>query len=198
MAIEAANLMIDTEHIFEKARTCRRWLKRPLEDDLIKRVYHRAAMGPTSLNCQPMRLVIVKSQYARCKLLPLLDKGNVEKTAAAPITVIFAYDRKFFLHLPCLLPGRDVQQLFVNDKMLAEETAVRNANLQAAYFMLSARSFGLDVGPMSGFDRRAVDTAFFGDTQFRSNFLCNIGYGDYQGLGDRNPRLGFEEACEFA
>jgi 3-hydroxypropanoate dehydrogenase len=51
---------------------------------------------------------------------------------------------------------------------------------------------------MSGFNNAKVDEAFFPDGRYKSNFLCNIGYGDHSKLFDRSPRLKFEEACTFA
>jgi 3-hydroxypropanoate dehydrogenase len=30
----------------------------------------------------------------------------------------------------------------------------------------------------------------------KSNFLCNLGYGDPAKLHPRNPRLAFDEACQ--
>ena len=93
---------------------------------------------------------------------------------------------------------------------LAETTAFRNGTLQGAYFILAARSLGLDCGPMSGFDNAGVDTEFFAPIckevtatevpitcSIRSNFLCNLGYGDPAKLYPPNPRLDFEEACRL-
>ena len=50
---------------------------------------------------------------------------------------------------------------------------------------------------MSGFDNAKVDAEFFPGGQVKSNFLCNLGYGDPKGVHPRNPRLDFDEACEI-
>ena len=76
-------------------------------------------------------------------------------------------------------------------------TAFRNGSLQGAYLLLAARACGLDVGAMSGFDNAKVDAAFFPEGTVKSNFLCNLGYGDSSKLGPRPPRLPFEEACRI-
>ena len=81
---------------------------------------------------------------------------------------------------------------------MALRTAFRNGSLQGAYLIIAARAIGLDVGAMSGFNNAMVDQAFFPDGRFKSNFLCNIGYGDHSKLFNRNPRLGFEDVCTFA
>src|SRR5205814_6040355 len=78
---------------------------------------------------------------------------------------------------------------------LFEQTAFRNSTLQGAYFILAARALGLDAGPMSGFDNAKVDQAFFEKSSWKSNFLCNIGYGDEAKLHPRGPRLSFEQTC---
>ena len=69
--------------IFRQARTHTAWLPRPVDDDLLRRVYDLAALGPTSANTSPMRVVFVKSPGAKERLKPALMAGNVEKTMAA-------------------------------------------------------------------------------------------------------------------
>ena len=63
--------------------------------------------------------------------------------------------------------------------------------------MLAARALGLDVGPMSGFDNAGVDAEFFAGTDVKSNFLCNIGFGDGTGLRPRGPRFSFAEVAKI-
>jgi 3-hydroxypropanoate dehydrogenase len=48
---------------------------------------------------------------------------------------------------------------------------------------------------MSGFDNAKVDQAFFEKSSWKSNFLCNIGYGDASKLHPRGPRLSLDQAC---
>jgi 3-hydroxypropanoate dehydrogenase len=62
---------------------------------------------------------------------------------------------------------------------------------------MAARALGLDCGPMSGFDNAGVDKEFFAGTQIKSNFLCNLGYGDRTGLRPRGPRFAFEEVASI-
>ncbi len=51
---------------------------------------------------------------------------------------------------------------------------------------------------MSGFSNEGVDKEFFPEGRFKSNFLCNLGYGDHSGLpGPRAPRLPFHKACKI-
>jgi 3-hydroxypropanoate dehydrogenase len=185
------------DRIFRTARTHNAWLDRPVEDELLRQVYDLAKMGPTSANMSPMRIVFVKSPEAKERLKPALYPGNVDKTMAAPVTAILGMDIHFFEHLPRLFPHADGKAWFKDlpDNVL-EYVALRNSSLQGAYFMLAARALGLDCGPMSGFDNAKVDAAFFAG-KVKSNFLCNLGYGDASKLFPRSPRLDFEEACNL-
>jgi nitroreductase len=185
------------EKAFLKARTHNGWLTDPVSEDLLRQVYDLMKWGPTSANSSPARIVFVKSKEAKEKLVPCLAPGNVEKTKAAPVTVIFAYDMEFYEKLPKLFPAADARSWFAGNRALIEETAFRNGSLQGAYFIIAARLLGLDCGPMSGFDNAKVDAAFFGGTTWRSNFLCNLGHGDSSKVFPRSPRLSFEEACQI-
>jgi 3-hydroxypropanoate dehydrogenase len=181
--------------VFREARTHRRWLDRTVGDDTIRAIYDLMRMGPTSANCSPARLVFVRSEQAKERLRPCLATGNIEQTMRAPMTAIIAYDRRFYELLPRLYRQADARSWFSDDERGAELTAFRNSSLQGAYFMVAARSLGLDCGPMSGFDNAKVDAAFFPDGWIKSNFLCNLGHGDGTTLEPRNPRLDFEDAC---
>jgi 3-hydroxypropanoate dehydrogenase len=183
--------------IFRKARTHTAWLDKPVDDDLLRQVYDLAKLGPTSANMSPMRIVFVKSREAKERLKPALDAGNVNKTMAAPITAIIGMDIHFYEKLPYLFPHADAKAWFKDlPENVLEYIALRNGSLQGAYFILAARALGLDCGPMSGFDNAKVDAAFFAGTTVKSNFLCNLGYGDGSKLHPRSPRLTFEEACK--
>lgn len=184
--------------IFRAARTHNVWLDKPVDDALLRKVYDLAKMGPTSANMSPMRVVFVKSKEAKEKLKPALDAGNVDKTMKAPVTAIIGMDIRFYEKLPQLFPHVDARAWFKDlPADILEYIALRNSSLQGAYFMLAARSQGLDCGPMSGFANAKVDEAFFAGTTIKSNFLCNLGYGDASKLHPRSPRLTFEEACRI-
>jgi 3-hydroxypropanoate dehydrogenase len=183
--------------ILRKARTYRAWLDRPVPDDLLRRVYELAVEGPTSANCSPMRVLFVKSREAKERLRPALTPGNVDKTMQAPVTAIIGHDLQFYDLLPRLFPAADMRANFAGKPELIAATAFRNGSLQGAYLMLAARALGLDCGAMSGFDNAKVDAAFFPDGRVKSNFLCNLGYGDASKLGPRPPRLPFDDACRI-
>jgi 3-hydroxypropanoate dehydrogenase len=183
--------------LFRRARTYRAWLDRPVLDDLLRRVYELAAEGPTSANCSPMRVLFVKSREAKERLRPALTPGNVDKTMQAPVTAIIGHDLQFYELLPRLFPAADMRANFVGKPELIAATAFRNGSLQGAYLILAARALGLDCGAMSGFDNAKVDAAFFPDGRVKSNFLCNLGYGDASKLGPRPPRLPFDDASRI-
>jgi len=185
------------KQLFTEARTHNGWLPEPVSDDLLKKVYDLAKFGSTSANCSPLRIVFVKTKAAKERLRPILMEGNIEKTMAAPVTALLAQDMKFYDHLPMLYPQTDAKSWFVGNDPLIAETAMRNSSLQGAYFILAARACGLDCGPMSGFDKEKVDQEFFKGSSFKSNFICNLGYGDKTKLHPRNPRFKFEDICQI-
>ena len=184
------------DQLFLKARTHNGWQDRAIEPALLQQLYDLVKMAPTSANCSPARFVFVQSKAAKEKLKPALSAGNLEKTLAAPVTVIVANDPKFYDKLPYLFPHTDARSWFTGSAQVAETTAFRNGTLQVAYLILAARALGLDTGPMSGFDNALVDSTFFKDTGWRSNVLVNLGYGDAEKLFPRSPRLPFDEACQ--
>lgn len=187
----------DLDLIFRSARTFRAWAERPVSETLIQVIYDLARMGPTSANCQPARFRFLVSAAAKARLRPALNEGNVKQTMAAPVTVIVGYDTRFFEQLPRLYPANAAAKSWYDgDPAAAELTALRNSSLQGAYLILAARALGLDCGPMSGFDNARLDAEFFPDGRIKSNFLCNLGYGDRTRLKDRFPRLEFDEACQ--
>ena len=182
--------------LFFDARTPNGWLNRPVSRELVERIYDAARLGPTSMNSAPARFVFLHSEEAKRRLEPLLSPRNVEKAMAAPLIAIVGSDRNFVDLLPRLWL-RDVQALFVERPGLREETAQRNATLQGAYLIMAARAFGLDCGPMSGFDAALVDAAFFAGTAIRTDFICCLGYADRSTVGPRLVRLSFDEACRW-
>jgi 3-hydroxypropanoate dehydrogenase len=200
------------DQIFRQARTHAAWLDRPVSDDTLRQLYDLLKWGPTSANSCPARILFLRTPEAKERLRPALMAGNVDKTMSAPVTAIVAHDELFYTRLPELFPHNPaIRDYFTNSPELAEVTAFRNGTLQGGYFILAARSLGLDCGPMSGFDNAKVDGEFFAAgasadetetdvppaSRIKSNFICNLGYGDASQLLPRNPRLAFDEACRL-
>jgi 3-hydroxypropanoate dehydrogenase len=185
------------DQLFRQARTHRSWNDEPVSDIVLQAAYDLARMAPTTANSSPMRVLFIKSREAKERLRPALSEGNVEQTMSAPVTAIIAYDLEFYEFLPRLHPFADAKSWFVGQEDHIRTTALRNGSLQGAYFILAARAVGLDCGPMSGFDNAKVDAEFLADGRLRSNFLCNLGYGDGRRMRPRAPRLDFDEVCKI-
>jgi 3-hydroxypropanoate dehydrogenase len=184
--------------IFTEARTHNEFLDKPVPEELLRQAVEIAKIGPTSANQSPLRVVFARSPEAKARLKPFLSPGNLDKTMAAPVTAITAYDVKFYEHLPFLFPHADAKSWF--DKLPAEiarEVAHKNGSLQVAYLIIALRAVGLDTGPMTGFDNSKLDAEFFPDGRFKSNVLINIGYGDHAKLFPRSPRFAFDEIAKF-
>ena len=183
--------------LFRKARSHGVFEPDSVSDAQLHAIHEIMKHGPTTANSQPQRIIFLRSQEAKARLAPALSATNCEKTLAAPVVAIFAYDLKFPDHLPRFYHNPDAKKWYTKTPEHTQETAFRNASLQAAYFMIAARAIGLDCGPMSGFDNAKVDAEFFPDGQWKSNFLCNLGKGDASKLPPLNPRFGFEEVCKI-
>ncbi|WP_342625517.1 malonic semialdehyde reductase [Pseudomonas alkylphenolica] len=188
--------------LFRDARSQNGWLDKAVDDDTLRAIYDLVRWGPTSTNGCPARIVFLRSAEAKARLLPALAAGNVEKTLQAPVTAIIGYDADFHEQLPRLFPHNPgMRDWYAAQPQLIDAAALRNSSLQGGYFILAARALGLDCGPMSGFDHERVDAEFFAsstnfpDQQVKTNFLCNLGYGDPSKLFPRSPRLSFEESC---
>jgi len=203
---------VQLDQLFRTARTHSAWLDTPVSDDTVRELYELMKWAPTSANSNPARILFIRSAEAKQRLIPALAPANVQKVLTAPVTAIIAYDLEFYEKLPKLFPHNPrMRDLYAGSPELVETTARRNSSLQGAYLILAARSLGLDCGPMSGFDNAKVDEEFFAagqscdgcDQEFfpkghvKSNFLCNLGYGDASKLFPRLPRLRFDEACSI-
>ena len=182
----------DLRQLFLDARTHNGWLDKLVPDSVLREIYDIAKFGPTSMNTQPMRLLFLRTAAAKERLRPHLAPANVDKTMAAPVTAIVGHDLAFHEHLPRLFPHHpNAKGVFEGKLSLIEMTAFRNGSLQGTYLIIAARSLGLDCGPMSGFDNAGVDGEFFAGSQVKSNFLCNLGYGDHSKIFARSPRFDF-------
>jgi 3-hydroxypropanoate dehydrogenase len=183
--------------LFTQARTHSHWQARAVSEAQLRQLYDWVACGPTSMNTQPMRLKFVVSPQAKARLVSCLNPGNVAKASAAPVVVIVGQDLSFPDQLHRLFAHKaDARSYYDGQPDLTAATALRNSSLQGGYLILAARLLGLDCGPMSGFDASAVDREFWSGTPVRTNFLCNLGYGDPSQLRPRPPRLGYDEVCE--
>ncbi|WP_417476601.1 malonic semialdehyde reductase [Maricaulis sp.] len=197
------NTVIDEDaiaQIFLEARTYNDFEPTPIPEETLKRLYDITKMGPTSANNSPARFVFVQSEAAKARLKPFLAEGNVDKSMQAPVTVIFAWDEKYYDKIPQLMPHNPgAREWFTGPG--AELNGRRNSVLQAGYFLIAARALGLDTGPMTGFDAAGVDAEFFAGNpateNWKSDILINLGVGTTKNLFPRLPRLSFDEAAQI-
>lgn len=186
------------DQLFRAARTHNKWQPKDVPDSVLHELIELMKLGPTSANCQPARVVFVKSPEAKERLRPFLSNNNRDKTMSAPVCAIIAYDLEFYEHLPRVFPHNQAARTWFEGKAdQVATTALRNSSLQGGYFILAARALGLDTGPMSGFDNAGVDKEFFPGGTVKSNFLCSLGYGDPSVLFPRLPRFAFDEIAKI-
>lgn len=183
--------------LFREARSFSYWQDKSVSEDQLHQIYELMKFGPTTANSCPARIVFVKSAEAKERLKPCLSEGNVRKSMEAPVVAIIGMDMEFYEKLPVLFPHTDARSWYAGMPEKIQANAFRCSSLQGAYFMLAARSIGLDCGPMGGFNAQKMDEAFFPDGKIKTNFICAVGYGDRSKLHPRNPRLAFEETCRI-
>jgi 3-hydroxypropanoate dehydrogenase len=182
--------------LFHDARSQNGWRDEAVTEEQLRRLYEIMQWGPTSMNCQPLRIQFLRSPEAKERLQPALMPNNVAKTMSAPVVAILGYDTKFYENLPRTFPhNQKAKSLFEDKPDFAETTAFRNSSIQGGYFIIAARAVGLDAGPMSGFANPKVDAEFWPDGRVKSNFLCGLGQGDPEKVFNRSPRLAFDEVC---
>lgn len=180
--------------LFREARTANTFSDEPVTDEQVRAIYELVKWAPTSMNQQPLRAVLVRSDEGRQRLLPHLMEGNRPKTETAPLTAILAADDQFHENLPTVFPhGSGVREMFANNDQFREKNASFNAALQAGYFLLGVRAAGLAAGPMTGFDPEGINGEFFADGQHHVLVVVNIGKPGPDAFKERLPRLDFDE-----
>ena len=183
--------------LLREARSHSDFRPEPVGDDVLHALYDLLKWGPTTANSQPQRILFLRSAEAKERLKPALSSRNQQKVAGAPVVAVLAYDMRFFEHLPRLYANPQARSWYETTPEAIRTTALRNASLQGAYFIIAARALGLDCGPMSGFNNDKVDAAFFPDGRFKSNFLCCLGHADPSKVGPREYRFAFDEVCQI-
>ena len=188
LAPEAASLL------FRDARTPNRFTDEPVTDEQMRAVYDLVKWAPTALNSQPLRVVLVRSEDARARLLPLMGGSNADRVAGAPLVAILAADLDWHDELPRVMPAyAGARERFAEQQDSRRETAMHNASIQAGYFILGVRAAGLDAGPMGGFDHDGVTREFFPDGAHEAFMVVNIGHAASDAFRPRNPRLDYED-----
>jgi 3-hydroxypropanoate dehydrogenase len=182
--------------LFREARTANSFSAEPVTDEQIRAIYDLVKWAPTSMNMQPLRALVVRSDEAKARLLPHMAEGNRAKTGSAPVTVILAADTDFHENTETTFPHNPGVKANFLDEEKRTEFARLNSLLQVGYFIIGVRAAGLAAGPMTGFDSAGVDAEFFADNAWKSLVVVNVGKpGDDPWFG-RLPRLDFEQVVE--
>lgn len=180
--------------LFREARTANSFTDEPVSDEQIQAVYELVKFGPTGLNSQPLRIVLVRTPEARERLVNHMADGNKAKTSAAPLVAILAADIEFHEELPKVFPHfPQAKDVIFSERPVREASAALNSALQAAYFIIGIRAAGLAAGPMGGYDADGLNKEFFPDGDHSVVTVVNIGKPAEDAFHPRNPRLGYDE-----
>ncbi|MEU1289391.1 malonic semialdehyde reductase [Kitasatospora sp. NPDC005856] len=180
--------------LFREARTANTFTDEPVSEEQVQAIYELVKYGPTAFNQQPLRVVLVRSEEGRERLVRQMADGNKDKTAAAPLVAILAVDNEFHEELPTQLPHfPQAKNLFFSERSVRERSATMNGALQAAYFIIGVRAAGLAAGPMTGYDAEGINKEFFGDGEHSVLAVVNIGKPGEDAWFPRSPRLAYDE-----
>ncbi|MCQ9183654.1 malonic semialdehyde reductase [Streptomyces sp. IBSBF 2953] len=180
--------------LFRQARTANTFTEEPVTDEQVQAIYDLVKYAPTSLNQQPLRIVLVRSGEARRRLVQHLAEGNNTKAEKAPLVAILAADNEFHEELPEQLPHfPQAKDMMFSDRSVREQSAKFNAALQVGYFILGVRAAGLAAGPMTGFDADGINKEFFADGEHSVLAVVNMGKPGENAWFDRSPRLAYDQ-----
>jgi 3-hydroxypropanoate dehydrogenase len=175
--------------LFREARTANTFSDEPVTEEQVAAIYDLVKYAPTSMNIQPLRILLVRSPEARERLVEHMSDGNKKKTGTAPLVAVLAYDPEFHEHLPTQFPHFQGAQAIFKGQDHRFGTATLNASLQVGYFILGIRAAGLAAGPMTGFDAEGIDKEFFSESGYKTLVVVNIGKPGENAWFPRNPRL---------
>ncbi|MGW4647550.1 malonic semialdehyde reductase [Kitasatospora sp. NPDC004289] len=179
--------------LFREARTANTFTDEPVTDEQVQAIYDLVKYAPTSMNQSPLRIVLVRSDEARARLVSHLGDGNKKKTEAAPLVAILAADHDFHDELPKLFPHYPAAKSHFEEVEGRTASARFNASLQLAYFIIGIRAAGLAAGPMTGYDADGLNKDFFGDGKHSVLAVVNIGKPGEDAWFPRSPRLEYDE-----
>lgn len=178
--------------LFREARTANAFTDEPVTDEQVKAVYELVKFGPTAFNQTPLRITLVRSPEARERLVRHMSEGNKAKTASAPLVAVLSADNEFHEELPTLLPHFPQARNLFAERPVRERSALLNASLQAAYFIVGVRAAGLAAGPMTGFDAEGLRKELL-DDDHTPLIVVNIGVPAPDASHPRGPRLAYDE-----
>ncbi|MDV9191324.1 malonic semialdehyde reductase [Streptomyces sp. SR27] len=179
--------------LFREARTANTFTDEPVTDEQVQAIYDLVKFGPTAFNQNPLRITLVRSPEARERLVKHMAEGNQPKTATAPLVAILSADNEFHEEIPALLPHfPQAKDMFFSERPVREQSAVLNAALQAAYFIVGIRAAGLAAGPMTGLDFAGLQKEFL-DDDHTPLMVVNIGKPGEDAWFPRSPRLSYDE-----
>ena len=184
--------------LFREARTANTFSSEPVSDETVRAIYDLVKYAPTSMNQQPLRVVLIRSEDARERLVKTMYGPNGAKVAQAPLVAILAADLEFHELMPKLFPHFPEAKDMFADPAIREASAIQNGTMQAAYFLLGIRAAGLCAGPMIGFDADAVNREFFPDGKQKVLLVMNIGKPGENAWWPRSPRLEYDEVVTAA
>ena len=181
--------------LFREARSLNTLSDEPVSAAQVREVFDLVKLGPTMMNIQPMRLLLVEQGEGRDRLVPHMAEGNRAKAESAPLVAVVASDVDFHDSMDVHFPHKPgIGAMFADDEAKRAEIARYNTALQTGYFIIGLRAAGLHAGPVGGFDAAGIDGEFFEGTSWRTQLVINIGHPGENAWFDRLPRISADDA----
>lgn len=181
--------------LFREARSLNTFSDEPVSVEQVREVFELVKMGPTMMNIQPMRLLLLEPGEGRDRLVPHMAEGNRAKAQTAPLVAVVAADADFHTSMDVHFPHKPgIGDMFASDDANRYEIARYNTALQTGYFIVGIRAAGLHAGPVGGFDAAGIDAEFFAGTSWRTQLVVNIGHPGENPWFDRLPRISADDA----
>ena len=181
--------------LFREARTANTFTDEPVTEEQVRAIYDLAKWAPTSMNNQPLRIVLVRSPEARGRLVEThgrrqqgqdLDRP-AGRRSSPPTRRSTRSSPRIFPHFP------GAARRLRRQRRRAREGATFNATLQVG--LLHPRRPRRRAGRRSD-DRlrpRGAQPEFFADGEHRVLTVVNIGKPGEYAWFDRLPRLDYDE-----
>lgn len=205
MTVQTVGNVLDREvldALFVHRHTTNTFTDAPVDVELIRAAYDDARLAPVSMNSQPLRLTLVQQGESRGALVEQMMGGNKNKTAAAPLSIVVAYDPEWHLNMDELFPAiPGVKDNFESQPENRHAMGRDNAFIQFGYLLVALRARGLEVGPMAGMDAAGIDALFHSESGWKTIVVVNVGHtpnpDDAQAQFPRGKRLDFADISQL-
>lgn len=174
----------DAIKLIESHRSIRKFLDRPIEQDILESILYTARWAPTSHNMQAYSVVIVKNPETKLELSELC--GNQRYVSECPVFLVVCADF-YKLHVAADMHGESLAAAELENVLVASVDAA----LVAQNLLLSSRAYGLGGVMIGGIRNNAQEVGRLLELPeyvFPVMGMC-LGYPDLEQEPWQKPRM---------